>query len=103
MQTDSLRATEAKPQRNEAQRQIVGAADQQASQRAADAAAKRPSPPDEAQISPRGRALAAQEESTAKPQRDDQQRVDERRTEQRQVEAQSSVRQQAASRFEVVA
>ncbi len=70
-----------------------------AEQRVAAAAAKRPAPVDEAQVSPQARQLAAQEETGESK----QQRVDERLQPQR---AQAELQQgKAASqqRFEVVA
>lgn len=135
MQTDnSIRSGDARALRTDTQPQTGVTGEAKPGQRVVDAAARRVSPTDEAQISPLARALAAEEQGTAavgqqaatsvlaeasetggttsvqkpedaaqKPAAAQQQQVDDRRAPERQVDAQRTGKQQAASRFEVVA
>lgn len=74
-----------------------------AEQRVADAAAKRPAPVDQAQVSPQARQLAAAEEQQPADASQKQQRTDEKRQPER-LQAQQQQGQVAAQkRFEVVA
>lgn len=74
-----------------------------ADQRVADAAAKRPAPVDEAQVSPQARQLAAEEEQQPADANQKQQRADEKRQPER-LQAQQQQSQAAVlKRFEVVA
>ncbi len=73
-----------------------------ADQRIADAAAKRPAPVDQAQLSPLARQLAAEEEQPADASQK-QQRTDEKRQPERQQTQQQQGQVAAQKRFEVVA
>lgn len=73
-----------------------------ADQRIADAAAKRPAPVDEAQVSPLARQLAAEEEQPVDANQQ-QQRADEKRQPERQQAQQQQGQVVAQKRFEVVA
>lgn len=135
MQTDnSIRSSDARALRTDTQPQTGVTGEAKPGQRVVDAAARRVSPTDEAQISPQARALAAEEQSAGaigkpaetsvlaeaaetsaatsvqkpedaaqKPAESQQRQVEDRRAPERQADAQRTGKQQAASRFEVVA
>jgi hypothetical protein len=113
MQTDgisSATATEARPARPEAEQRASSTGEAPADQRVTDAAARRASPVDQAQLSPQARALAdaeakAEAKTAAKEPAEsaNQSKVDERRAPERQAEAQRAGQQQNGARFETLA